>query len=134
MAERLCAIRRGSGDLQVVGRAARLLDPRGRAPDFARFVEIHRNPGYDPSELFLDPDIASPKLAIGKRLLLPKMGFRALMDVIPLDATLVGGSHGRATDDTRDGPLIISDRADLLAGKDLAATDVKSILLDAIFA
>jgi predicted AlkP superfamily pyrophosphatase or phosphodiesterase len=105
-----------------------------RAPDFARTVEIHRKPGYDPVELFLDPAIASPKLAIGKRLLLRKLGFRALMDVIPLDATLVGGSHGRATDDSRDGPLIISDRADLLEGKNVAATDVKSLLLDAIFA
>jgi predicted AlkP superfamily pyrophosphatase or phosphodiesterase len=105
-----------------------------RAPDFARTVEIHRKPGYDPVELFLDPAIASPKLAIGKRLLMRKMGFRALMDVIPLDARLVGGSHGRATDDARDGPLIISDRADLLEGKNVAATDVKSILLDAIFA
>jgi predicted AlkP superfamily pyrophosphatase or phosphodiesterase len=105
-----------------------------RAPDFARTVEIHRKPGYDPVELFLDPGIASPKLAIGKRLLMRKLGFRALMDVIPLDATLVGGSHGRATDDSRDGPLIISDRADLLEGKNVAATDVKSILLDAIFA
>jgi predicted AlkP superfamily pyrophosphatase or phosphodiesterase len=104
-----------------------------RAPDFARTVEIHRKPGYDPVELFLDPAIASPKLAIGKRLLLRKLGFRALMDVIPLDATLVGGSHGRATDDSRDGPLIIADRADLLAGKNVSATDVKSILLDAIF-
>jgi predicted AlkP superfamily pyrophosphatase or phosphodiesterase len=105
-----------------------------RAPDFARTVEIHRKPGYDPVELFLDPAIASPKLAIGKRLLMRKMGFRALMDVIPLDAKLVGGSHGRATDDSRDGPLIISDRTDLLEGKNVAATDVKSILLDAIFA
>jgi predicted AlkP superfamily pyrophosphatase or phosphodiesterase len=104
-----------------------------RAPDFARTVEIHRKPGYDPVELFLDPDIASPKLAIGKRLLMRKMGFRALMDVIPLDATLVGGSHGRATDDAQDGPLIISDRAELLAEKNVVATDVKSILLDAIF-
>jgi predicted AlkP superfamily pyrophosphatase or phosphodiesterase len=104
-----------------------------RAPDFARTVEIHRKPGYDPVELFLDPGIASPKLAIGKRLLMRKMGFRALMDVIPLDATLVGGSHGRAVDDSRDGPLIISDRADLLEGSNLAATDVKSLLLDAVF-
>jgi predicted AlkP superfamily pyrophosphatase or phosphodiesterase len=103
------------------------------APDFARTVEIHRKPGYDPVELFLDPGIASPKLAVGKRLLMRKMGFRALMDVIPLDATLVGGSHGRATDNSRDGPLIISDRADLLERKNLAATDVKSILLDAVF-
>jgi predicted AlkP superfamily pyrophosphatase or phosphodiesterase len=104
-----------------------------RAPDFARTVEIHRKPGYDPVELFLDPGIASPKLAIGKRLLMRKLGFRALMDVIPLDAALVGGSHGRATDDARDGPLIISDRAELVERKNLAATDVKSILLDAVF-
>jgi hypothetical protein len=62
-----------------------------------------------------------------------KLGFRALMDVIPLDATLVKGSHGRITDESRDGPLIISDRADLLDGRNLAATDVKSLLLDTIF-
>jgi predicted AlkP superfamily pyrophosphatase or phosphodiesterase len=105
-----------------------------RAPDFARTVEIHRKPGYDPVELFLDPGISSPKLAIGRRLLMRKMGFRALMDVIPLDAALVAGSHGRAVDDARDGPLVISDRADLLERKNLAATDVKSLLLDAIFA
>jgi predicted AlkP superfamily pyrophosphatase or phosphodiesterase len=104
-----------------------------RAPDFARTVEIHRKPGYDPVELFLDPGISSPKLAIGKRLAMRKLGFRALMDVIPLDATLVKGSHGRITDESRDGPLIISDRADLLDGRNLAATDVKSLLLDTIF-
>jgi hypothetical protein len=68
-----------------------------------------------------------------------KLGFRALMDVIPLDAALVGGSHGRITDDANDGPLIISDRINLLDGKHvfdgkhLAATDVKSLLLDAVF-
>jgi predicted AlkP superfamily pyrophosphatase or phosphodiesterase len=104
-----------------------------RAPDFARTVEIHRKPGYDPVELFLDPGISSPKLAIGKRLVMRKLGFRALMDVIPLDATLVKGSHGRVTDDVRDGPLVISDRADLLDSRNLAAIDVKSLLLDAVF-
>src|SRR5262249_30788955 len=55
-----------------------------RAPDFARTVEIHRKLGYDPVELFLDPSIAAPKAAIRKRLLLRKLGFRTLMDVIPL--------------------------------------------------
>ena len=34
------------------------LDDR-RAPDFARTVDIHRKPGYDPVELFLDPAIGS---------------------------------------------------------------------------
>jgi predicted AlkP superfamily pyrophosphatase or phosphodiesterase len=105
-----------------------------RAPDFARTVEIHRKPGYDPVELFLDPKISSPKLAIGKRLLLRKLGFRALMDVIPLDASLVKGSHGRITDRPEDGPLIIADRANLLGGRTVSALDVKSLLLDAIFA
>jgi hypothetical protein len=103
------------------------------APDFARTVEIHRKPGYDPVELFLDPNISSPKLAVGKRLLMRKLGFRVLMDVIPLDAALVGGSHGRITDDANDGPLVVSDRVNLLDGNSLAATDVKSLLLDAVF-
>src|SRR6266513_649170 len=64
------------------------------APDFARCVDIHRKPGYDPVELFLDPKLALPKLKIAWRLLQKKLGFRMLMDVIPLDATLVKGSHG----------------------------------------
>jgi len=65
------------------------------APDFARCVDIHRKPGYDPVELFLDPQISNPKLKIGGFLLKKKLGFRALLDVIPLDAKLVKGSHGR---------------------------------------
>ena len=104
-----------------------------RAPDFARTVEIHRKPGYDPVELFLDPGISAPKLAIGRRLMQRKLGFRALMDVIPLDATLVRGSHGRVTDNADDGPLIICSRPDLLDRKSLAVTEVKQFLLDAIF-
>jgi predicted AlkP superfamily pyrophosphatase or phosphodiesterase len=104
-----------------------------RAPDFARTVEIHRKPGYDPVELFLDPAISAPKLAIARRLLMRKLGFRNLMDVIPLDASLVRGSHGRLTDRADDGPLIITDRANLLARPSIAATDVKSLLLDAVF-
>ena len=69
------------------------------APDFARLVEIHRKPGYDPLELFLDPAIRFPKVAIGLRLARRALGFSTLMDVIPLDATLVKGSHGRVTED-----------------------------------
>jgi predicted AlkP superfamily pyrophosphatase or phosphodiesterase len=104
-----------------------------RAPDFARTVEIHRKPGYDPVELFLDPALSSPKLAIGRRLLLRKLGFRSLMDVIPLDASLVRGSHGRITDRAEDGPLVIASRADLLTQDKVTATDVKSLLLNAVF-
>src|SRR5262249_3326758 len=79
-----------------------------RAPDFARLVEIHRKPGYDPLELFLDPAIRFPRIALGWRLAKSALGFRALMDVIPLDASLVKGSHGRITDAAADGPLFIS--------------------------
>lgn len=104
-----------------------------RAPDFARTVEIHRKPGYDPVELFLNPAIASPKIAIGKRLLLRKLGFRTLMDVIPLDASLVRGSHGRLTDRAEDGPLVITDRPGLLKQDRIKAIDVKQLLLDAVF-
>ena len=104
-----------------------------RAPDFARTVEIHRKPGYDPVELFLDPAIAAPKAAIGKRLLLRKLGFRTLMDVIPLDASLVRGSHGRLTAKAEDGPLVIADQAQLLKRDHIAATDVKQLLLNSVF-
>jgi predicted AlkP superfamily pyrophosphatase or phosphodiesterase len=104
-----------------------------RAPDFAHTVEIHRKPGYDPVELFLDPAMMMPKVAIGKRLLLRMLGFRTLMDVIPLDASLVRGSHGRITDKTDDGPLVISNTSRLRDTPRLAATAIKPMLLDLIF-
>ena len=49
-----------------------------RAPDFARTVEIHRKPGYDPVELFLDPAIRIPPLTVGWKLMKRKAGFRSL--------------------------------------------------------
>lgn len=65
------------------------------APDYSRTIDIHRKPGYDPCELFIDPAIQFPKLKIAKFLLKKKLGLRGLLDVIPLDASLVKGSHGR---------------------------------------
>jgi predicted AlkP superfamily pyrophosphatase or phosphodiesterase len=94
------------------------------APDFARCVDIHRKPGYDPVELFLDPKIPAVKLKIMWKLLRKKLGFRMLMNVIPLDATLVKGSHGCRPANKADYPLIASDRPELLANGELAATDV----------
>jgi hypothetical protein len=79
-----------------------------RAPDYARTVDIHRKPGYDPAELLLDPSLKFPKLKIAHRLLGKKLGFRNLMDVIGLDATLVKGSHGRLPNDLDDGPVLIT--------------------------
>lgn len=78
-----------------------------RAPDFARTVDIHRKPGYDPVELFLDPAIKAPMLKIASKLLQKKLGFRMLMDVVPLDAALVKGSHGRIPSDRREHPVLI---------------------------
>jgi predicted AlkP superfamily pyrophosphatase or phosphodiesterase len=78
-----------------------------RAPDFARCVDIHRKPGYDPAELFLDPAISNPKWEIGKFLLKKKLGLRGLLEVIPLDATLVKGSHGRDVVEAGEQPLIL---------------------------
>lgn len=76
-------------------------------PDFARTVDIHRKPGYDPCELFLDPTISVPALRIGTRLIQKKLGMRYLMDVIPLDASLVRGSHGRLPDRADEGPIFL---------------------------
>ncbi len=59
------------------------------APDYARVVDIHKKPGYDPVELFM-----TSKARAAYKLLRKKLGFRYVMDVIPLDATLVKGSHG----------------------------------------
>ncbi len=78
-----------------------------KAPDYARCVDIHRKPGYDPAELFLDPAIPLPKLKIVKRLLQKKLGFRMLMDVVPVDATLVKGSHGIIPHSELDYPIYI---------------------------
>lgn len=104
-----------------------------RAPDYARTVDIHRKPGYDPVELFVDPKLRLPKLRIATRLAQKTIGMRCLMDVISLDATLVHGSHGRPTDRAEDGPLFITTRPDLLGKGPVAATDVKSLLLEHVF-
>jgi len=74
-----------------------------RAPDFARTVDIHRKPGYDPCELFL----GASKPAVAWRLLKKTLGFRSVFDVVPLDPSLVGGSHGRPPDDPEHGPMLL---------------------------
>ena len=99
-----------------------------KAPDFARCVDIHRKPGYDPVELFLDPKIPAVKLKIAWRLLRKKLGFRMLMDVIPLDASLVKGSHGRVSENPDDWPLVITSRPELLTAGQILATDVYHLI------
>jgi len=104
------------------------------APDFARTVDIHRKPGYDPVELFIDPQLRAPKLTMAFILAKKALGFRYLMDVIPLDANLVKGSHGRLPDAAAAAPLLISSEPSLLPPEPLAATQVKRVILDHIFA
>ena len=99
-----------------------------RAPDFARTVDIHRKPGYDPVELFVDPTLRFPKVRIARRIAQKMLGFRMLMDVIPLDASLVKGTHGRPPASADAGPLVIGSRRDLAAER-YAMTDVKSLVL-----
>jgi hypothetical protein len=104
-----------------------------RAPDFARTVDIHRKPGYDPVELFLDPALRLPALKVGWTLLKKTLGFRYLMDVIPLEASLVRGSHGRRPDDPSTGPLLMTSDPDLLPAEPLTALDVKDVILRHVF-
>lgn len=103
------------------------------APDFARTVDIHRKPGYDPVELFLDPALRFPKARIGLRLLQKRLGLRSLMDVISLDAGLVKGSHGRVGENTATGPLVISSEPSLLPDRPLGAVEMRDLLLAHLF-
>ena len=81
-----------------------------KRPDFAPTVDIHSKPGYDPCELFVDPQLSAPMLRVVRRVAQKKLGFRYLMDVVPTDATLVGGSHGRPPTAPEDGPVFLASR------------------------
>lgn len=90
-----------------------------KAPDFARTIDIHRKPGYDPCELFIDPAIPFPTLRIAKFLLKKKLGIRGLLDVIPLDATLVKGSHGRDHVPDSEKPVLIGSPISITTAEDV---------------
>ncbi len=82
------------------------LDDR-KAPSFARTVDIHRKPGYDPVELFWDPAARA----------------------IPLNASLVRGSHGAPAETAAQrGVFLASDRG-LVEQPSLADTDLCGIIL-----
>jgi predicted AlkP superfamily pyrophosphatase or phosphodiesterase len=99
------------------------------APDYARTVDIHRKPGYDPVELFTN----ASKLTIAAKLAKRKLGFRGLLDVIPLDATLVKGSHGLPARDPADGPMLATSAAELLSDSPIEATQVRDLILRHVF-
>ncbi|WP_437532342.1 nucleotide pyrophosphatase/phosphodiesterase family protein [Sorangium sp. So ce726] len=127
-----------SGELVAISREDRWfsyyywLDDE-RAPEFARTVDIHRKPGYDPVELFADPKLRILPVHVAWKLVKKKLGFRYLMDVIPLDAGLVNGSHGRLTERPEQGPLVLSSCASLLPGERVRAEDVRGIVMNHVF-
>ncbi len=123
-----------SGDLLLVS------DPRAwftwdfwfddaLAPDYARTVDIHRKPGYDPRELFLDPRLSMPKLRIAMKLARRKLGFRTLLDVIPLDTSLVKGSHGRTDLGDDRSPVLLSNHVLNDLPDEVACTEVRDVML-----
>jgi len=128
-----------SGELVAISRADRWftyywwLDD-ARAPDYARTVDIHAKPGYDPVELFINPRIPMPRAYVALRLFRRNvLRQRVPLDVISLDATLVRGSHGRPTDQLDAGPLVISSEPVLKHREAIDATDVKGLILDHLF-
>ncbi len=100
-----------------------------RAPDFARQVEIHRKPGYDPAELFMDPEDRLVKARAGAALVRKKIGMRYVMRVVPLDPSPVRGTHGRLPADAADAPVLLCSDASV-ARERIAATEVRDLLLE----
>ncbi|GAA2453898.1 alkaline phosphatase family protein [Actinomadura vinacea] len=99
-----------------------------RAPDFARLVEIHRKPGYDPAELFMDPADRAVKLRAAMALARKKAGLRYMMNVVPLNGRMVRGTHGRLPADPADGPVLICSDPSVARDR-YHATEVKDLLL-----
>jgi predicted AlkP superfamily pyrophosphatase or phosphodiesterase len=103
------------------------------APDFARGVDIHRKPGYDPAELFFDPADPLVKLRAGTGLLRKKLGLRYAMNTVPLDGSWVRGTHGRLPDRAEDAPVLLCSDPEsgyLLGGAaTVPATAVRDLLL-----
>jgi predicted AlkP superfamily pyrophosphatase or phosphodiesterase len=92
-----------------------------KAPDYARVVDIHKKPGYDPVEMFM-----TSKLRAGYKLLRKKAALRYVMDVIPLDATLIKGSHGSIHTPSSFHPVLITDQQQ--SRKELKATEVYEVI------
>jgi predicted AlkP superfamily pyrophosphatase or phosphodiesterase len=99
-----------------------------KAPDYARMVDIHKKPGYDPVEMFTDPE---DKFVITKlilKLLKKKLGFRTVMNIIPLKANLVKGSHGRIPEDESDYPVFITNNKGSLKQELFKSTEVYQLI------
>ncbi|RFS14556.1 alkaline phosphatase family protein [Emticicia sp. C21] len=100
------------------------------APDFARSVDIHNKPGYDPVEMFMNPDNPFIKLRAGYKLARKLLGFRYRMDVIPLNANLIKGSHGTLDISKEYYPVLIGNQK---RNNEIAAKDVYNVIWKSIF-
>ena len=100
-----------------------------RAPDYARTVDIHRKPGYDPCELFMEPGLMT-KAKVVQKLIAKKFGLRTLFDVIPLRPELVGGSHGRVRVDPMRRPVLLGREG---AGSEQPMAFVRDAILQSLF-
>jgi predicted AlkP superfamily pyrophosphatase or phosphodiesterase len=100
-----------------------------RAPDFARQVEIHRKPGYDPAELFMDPEDKLVKARAGAALVRKKIGMRYVMSVVPLDPSPVRGTHGRLPSEAADAPVLLCSDGSVARDR-IGATEVRDLLLE----
>lgn len=123
-----------SGELVLVAEPGRWFTydywlDEARAPDFARTVEIFRKPGFDPRELFIDPTIGLPKLKLATLLARKRLGFRTLFNVVPLDASLVAGSHGRVDQPAATQPIMIAPPPAEAAGEPMPCTGVHDQIL-----
>jgi hypothetical protein len=99
-----------------------------RAPDFARQVEIHRKPGYDPAELLYDETVPAVKLRAVGQVARKKLGFRYRLKTVPLDPSGIRGSHGRLPDDPEYAPVLLCSEP-AAARPEFTATEVKPLLL-----
>lgn len=105
-----------------------------KAPDFARMVDIHKKPGYDPVELFTDPEKKFMTTRIIGKLIKKKLGFRSLLNIIPLNANLVAGSHGSTAVSKDYFPIIACNKAfENNSQSSLEAVDVFDIIMKEIF-
>ncbi|MCA9227027.1 MAG: alkaline phosphatase family protein, partial [Planctomycetales bacterium] len=78
-----------------------------RAPGYARTVDIHRKPGYDPVELHFDFATKS----------------------IPLDATLIRGSHGAPVNDDSQRGILLASQPGMIGESSVLDTDICSLVL-----
>jgi len=104
-----------------------------RAPDFARCVDIHKKPGYDPCELLVDPTITLPALRVAKFKIARALGFRSTLQLTPLDASLIKGTHGRMQLAPGFEPVVLAENSLLPDTEFVSCQDISDIILRHLF-